>query len=166
VLLLAAPVLEGLTLGPPWFSFAEARYPALAAGRVVLVLLVGVAYVRTTPVRETRAAIERLVPGRVGRFLGLGTGLVLRFLPLLLADLRRSREAARARLVERRPLQARMRIVAAGGLRRAFSRADTLSLALRARCLAWNPTPPPLRFGRLDVGAWLVVVGLLAFALV
>lgn len=165
VLLVAAPLLEGLTRGPPWFSAAEAAPSALAAYRVLLILLVSAAYVRTTPVRETRAAIGRLVPGRVGRFLGLGTGLVLRFLPLLRADLRRSRDAARARLVERRPLHDRMRIVAAGGLRRAFARADGLALALRARCFAWNPTLPVLRFGRLDVGVWLLVVGLLWYAL-
>ena len=161
VLLLAAPLLEGLTWGPPWFSLAEARPPALAAYRVVLILLVSAAYVRTTPVRETRAAIERLVPGRVGRFLGVGTGLVLRFLPLLRADLRRSRDAARARLVERRPLHARLRIVAVGGLRRAFLQADRLALALRARCFAWNPTLPALQFGRLDALGWLLVAGLL-----
>lgn len=165
-LLLAAPLLEGLTLGPPWFSVAEARFPALAAYRVVLILLVSAAYVRTTPVRETRAAIERLIPGRVGRLLGVGTGLVLRFLPLLRADLRRTRDAVRARLGSRRSLQDRMRVVAGGGLRRAFSRADALSLALRARCFAWNPTLPTLRFGRLDAVGWLVVVGLLLSAVV
>lgn len=165
VLLAAAPLLEGLTVEPPWFSLAQARPSALAAYRVLLILLVSAVYVRTTPVRETRTAIERLVPGRVGRFLGLGTGLVLRFLPLLLADLRRSRDAARARLVERRPLHDRMRIVAAGGLRRAFARADGLALALRARCFAWNPTLPALRFGRPDAVGWLLVAGLLWFAL-
>ena len=165
VLLVAAPLLEGLTLGGPWFSPEQAWPPALAAYRVVLILLVSTAYVRTTPVRETRAAIERLVPGRVGRFLGLGTGLVLRFLPLVLSDLRRSREAARARLVERRPLHDRLRIVATAGLRRALARADALALALRARCLAWNPTPPALRFSRLDAVGWVLAAGLVGFAL-
>lgn len=160
-LLIAAPVLEGLTLGWPWFSVAEAWPPALAAYRVVLILLVSAAYVRTTPVRETRAAIERVIPGRVGRFLGVGTGLVLRFLPLLRADLERSRDAARARLVERRPLHERMRIVAVGGLRRVFARSDRLALALQARCFAWNPTRPELRFRRGDLAGWIVAAGLL-----
>jgi serine/threonine-protein kinase HipA len=36
------------------------------------------------------------------------------------------------------------------GLTRAFDRADRLSLALRARCFAWNPTLPPLAFSRVD----------------
>ena len=164
-LLVAAPALEGLTLRAPYFSPAEAWPSALAAYRVVLVLLVSAAYVRTTPVRETRAAIERLVPGRAGRFLGVGTGLVLRFLPLLLADLHRGRDALRARLGERRPLHERMALLAGAGARRAFDRADALSLALRARCFAWNPTPPALRFGRLDVAGWLVAAALVWFAL-
>lgn len=162
LLLVVAPVLEGLTLGPPWFSPAAAWAPALAAYRVVLILLVSAAYVRTTPVRQTRAAIEWAVPGRVGRVLGIGTGLVLRSLPLLQADFRRSRDAVRARLGDRRRLDDRMRVLALAGLRRAFERADRLGLALRARCFSWNPTGPVLRFSRLDGAVWLGIVGLLA----
>lgn len=166
LLLAIAPILEGLTLGPPWFSSAAAWAPGLAAYRVVLILLVSATYVRTTPVRETRAAIEWVLPGRAGRFLGVGTGLVLRSLPLLRADLRRSRDAVRARLGDRRRLDARMRVVALAGLRRAFGRADRLGLALQARCFSWNPTGPVLRFSRLDGAVWLGIVGLLATVLV
>lgn len=160
VLLAAAPVLQGLTLGPPWFSIAEARPSALSAYRVVLILLVSAAYVRTTPVRETRAAIEAVVPGRAGRFLGIGVGLVGRFLWLLRADLQASRDAVRARLGNQRPLHERLQLVTVSGLNRAFERADRLSTALRARCFAWNPTLPDLRFSRLDVVGWLVAIGL------
>lgn len=166
LLLLAAPILEGLTLGPPWFSPAAAWSPTLAGYRVVLILLVSAAYVQSTPVRETRAAIEWLLPGRIGRFLGVGTGLVLRALPLLRSDLRRTRDAAQARLGDRRRLDRRMRVVALAGLRRAFARADRLALALRGRCFSWNPTGPALRFGRLDGVGWVVVGGLIAMALV
>lgn len=166
VLLAVAPILQGLTLGPPYFSLAEARPSALAAYRVVLILLVSAAYVRTTPVRQTRAAIEAVVPGRVGRFLGVGVGLVGRFLWLLRTDLRNSRDAVRARLGDGRPLHERLSVVAVAGLNRAFERADRLSLALRARCFAWNPTLPELRFTRLDVGGWLVVAGLAVAAVV
>lgn len=166
LLLVVAPVLQGMTLGPPWFSPAAAWGPALAAYRVVLILLVSAGYVRTTPVRETRAAIEWLLPGRVGRFLGVGTGLVLRSLPLLRSDLGRSRDAIRARLGDRRRLDDRMRVVAAAGLRRAFARSDRLARALRARCFSWNPTGPPLRFGRLDGAGWLAVGGLVWMAVV
>jgi biotin transport system permease protein len=158
--LLAAPLLEGLVLGPPWFSLAEARFPALASYRVLLLLLVSAVYVRTTPVRESRAAIQWLVPGRPGQFLGIGVSLVFRFLPVLLADLGRAREAMQARLGTERPLSARMRIVATAGLRRAFARSDTLALALQARCLAWNPTLPPLGLTARDLPALALGVGL------
>ena len=159
--LVAAPLLEGLVLGPPWFSVAEARFPALASYRVLLLLFVSVAYVRTTPVRESRAAIQWLVPGKPGQFLGIGVALVFRFLPVLRDDLLRAREAMQARLGTGRPLSERMRIVATAGLRRAFARSDTLALALRARCFAWNPTLPPLALAARDLPV-LVLGGALA----
>jgi biotin transport system permease protein len=129
----------------------------------VPVLLVSAAYVRTTPVRESRAALQRLVPGKAGRVLGAGVAIVIRFFPVLLADLRRIREAIAARLGEKRPLRGRMRIVALSGVTRAFDRADRLSLALRARCFAWNPTLPSLAFRRRD-GALVVLSLALAFS--
>ncbi|MFD1598654.1 energy-coupling factor transporter transmembrane component T family protein [Halobellus rarus] len=139
---------------------SAATGPLLASYRVLLILLVSAVYLHTTPVRDSRAAIQRLVPGRAGRLLGVGVALVFRFFPLLRADLRAVREASAARLGEERPLRERIRIVAAAGLRRAFGRADRLALALRARCFAWNPTLPVLRFGRLDVLGLLVVAAL------
>ncbi|MFB6084362.1 MAG: CbiQ family ECF transporter T component [Halorientalis sp.] len=148
--LLAAPLFEGLVLGPPWFSLAQARFPALASYRVFLLLLVSAAYVSTTPARDSRAAVQWLVPGRPGRFLGLGVAVVFRFLPVLVADLRRARAAMRARLGTERSLAERIRIVTTAGLRRVDARADALALALQARCVAWNPTLPRLAFGRRD----------------
>jgi len=162
LLLAASPVVEGLHLGPPWVDPGAAVAAALAAYRVVLVLVVSAAYVRTTPVAETQAVVQRLVPGRVGQFLGAGTAFVLRFLPVLQADLRRARDASRARLGDQRPLAERMQTVATGGLRRAFARSDRFALALKARCFAWNPTPPRMCFGRLDVPVLLAALALAA----
>jgi biotin transport system permease protein len=162
--LVAAPVLQALTPGPPWVRPADAVAPALASYRVLLLFAVGGAYVHTTPARESRAAVQWAVPGRPGAALGLGVGLVFRFLPVLRTDLRRARAASHARLGDRRPLRERMRLVATAGLRRALSRADRLALALRARCLSWNPTLPPLRFGAVDVPALLLAAALAAWA--
>jgi biotin transport system permease protein len=164
-LLVLAPLVAGVELGPPWFSVAAARFPALASYRVVLVLFVAAAYVRTTPVRDSRAAVQRTVPGKAGQLLGMGVAFVFRFLPVLCRDLARIREAIRARLGDERPVHERMRIVVVGGLNRAFRRADTFALALQARCFAWNPTLPRLSFGRLDVPALALGVGLLVAAL-
>lgn len=157
-----APIVEGLTLGAPWFDVAAARFPALAAYRVLLVLFVSAAYVRTTPVRESRAAIQWLVPGRAGQLLGIGVALVFRFVPVLVADLERSRDAMHARLGTERSLRERMRFVAVSGLNRAFDRADALAVALQARCFAWNPTLPRLAFARRDVPALLGATALAA----
>ncbi|MDQ2055490.1 energy-coupling factor transporter transmembrane protein EcfT [Halobellus sp. H-GB7] len=139
--------------------------PLLASYRVLLILFVSAVYLHTTPVRDSRAAIQRLVPGRVGRLLGVGVALVFRFFPLLRADLRRVREASTTRLGDERPLRDRMRLVGAAGIRRAFARADRLALALRARCFAWNPTLPELRFGRADALGFVVVAALVGAAL-
>lgn len=165
-LLVAGPVLEGVTLFPLGFSVGQARFPALASYRTLVLLVVAAAYVRTTPVRESRAAIQRTVPGKPGQLLGLGVGFVFRFLPVLRSDITRVRRASRARLGDERPVHDRMRLVTVAGLNRAFRRADTFALALRARCLSWNPTLPELRFRRRDapalaLGAVLLVAALL-----
>ena len=163
--LLAGPLVAAATLGPPWIRPAEGFEPLLASYRVVLVLLVSAAYLRTTPVRESRAAIQHLVPGKTGRLLGAGVGFVFRFFPVLRADLQRVRQASAARLGNERSLVARMRLVGVAGLARALSRADRFALALRARCFAWNPTLPPLRFSRVDLPVVAATLGLLVWAL-
>jgi biotin transport system permease protein len=163
--LLTGPLLSILVVGPPWIVPAEAVAPTLASYRVFLVLLVSIAYVRTTPVRDSRAAVQRVVPGRGGRLLGVGVALVFRFLPVLLADLSRARAAMQARLGTERRLTDRMRIVASTGIRRAFERADRLTMALRARCFAWNPTLPALRLSLWDWPTLALAAGLVGWAL-
>jgi len=157
------PVVAGIALGPPWVRADAAFHAALASYRVLLVLLVASAYVYSTPVRDSRAAVRWLLPGRVGQAAGVGVALVFRFLPVLQADLAGRRDAVDARLGSERSLRERVRLVAVGGLQRAFDRADRLAEALRARCFAWNPTPPPLAFGRRD---WVATGGGVALAAV
>ena len=162
--LVGAPLLEGATLGAPWFVVADAVPPALASYRVLLVLFVTAAYVRTTPVRASRAAIQWAVPGRAGQFLGMGAAFVFRFLPVLQDDVARIRQAQAARLGAERPVTERVRLLVVAALNRAFERADTFALALQARCFAWNPTLPELRLGSRDVPALLLAAGLLGVA--
>ncbi|AZH23855.1 energy-coupling factor transporter transmembrane component T family protein [Haloplanus aerogenes] len=162
--LVAGPLVEGATLGTPWFVPADAVTPALASYRVVLLLLVSTAYIRTTRVRESRAAIQWLLPGRAGVVLGAGVGFVLRFLPLLRDDLSTIRQAMDARLGSERSLRERIRLIGVTGLRRVFHRADRFALALQARCFAWNPTLPPLNATWRDGPAMLAGVGLVVWA--
>ncbi len=143
-------VVSAVTLGSPWIDVDDGLTTASAGYRVGLILLVSAAYVRSTPVRDSQAAFQRIVPGAPGRFLGLGVSLVFRFLPVLQADLRTVQAAMAARLGSERPARDRAARVGAVGLSRAFSRADRLSVALQARCLSWNPTLPPLRFRPRD----------------
>lgn len=164
--LLAGPLIGALTLGEPWIQPARGFESLLASYRVVLVLFVSAAYLRTTPVRDSRAAIQHLVPGKAGRLLGTGVGFVFRFLPVLQADLRRIRDASAARLGDQRSLVDRMRLVSVAGLARALSRADRFALALRARCFAWNPTLPRLSFSRADVPVIVGSFALLSWAVI
>lgn len=163
-LLVAVPLLEGLTFGAPWFAVDEAAGPAMASYRILLVLFVTAAYVRTTPVRDSRAALQWLVPGKPGQFLGMGASFVFRFLPVLQADLRRIREAHRSRLGTERSVSERIRLLVVAAFNRAFARSDRFALALQARCFSWNPTLPELRFGRTDAVALAVAGGLLGAA--
>ncbi|WP_435361368.1 energy-coupling factor transporter transmembrane component T family protein [Haloarchaeobius sp. DFWS5] len=163
--LLVGPLLAAVTLGPPWLVAARAVDSAFAISRVVLVLFVSAAYVTTTPIRETRAAVQRHVPGKAGRLLGVGMALTLRFLPLLRHDVQAIRDAIRARGGDNRSVVDRTRRLLLVSLSRALTRADRLSVALQARCFSWNPTPPAMRFSRIDfavlaVGAGLGLVGI------
>lgn len=164
--LVVAPLVAGAQLSPPGLDAGAVYETGLASYRVLLVLAVSGFYVATTAARESRAAVQRTVPGRTGQFLGLGVGLVFRFLPVLRRDLLRSRAAMRARLGGERPVRERMGILAASGLNRAFARADTLGLAMRARCLAWNPTLPPLSFSRWDLPGGAAAAALAAAAFI
>ena len=126
-------------------------------------LFVTAAYVRATPVRASRAAIRRTVPGRAGQFLGMDAAFVFRFLPVLQDDVaqsgrpRRRVSAPSARSPNGCDSSWR-------GAQQAFERADTFALALRARCFAWNPMLPELRPSYRDVPALLLAAGLLGVA--
>jgi biotin transport system permease protein len=149
-ILLTAPLVAGARLVPPWFHPESAFAAGLTSYRLLLVISVSAFYVHTTTARESRAAIQRTIPGKPGQFLGLGVGFVFRFLPVLRDDLRRIRAASAVRLGTTRPIHERMWRIAVVGLNRALSRADAFALALRTRCLAWNPTLPPLSFRARD----------------
>lgn len=150
LLLALAPLVAGLSLGPPWFALEETLRSVRAVSRVVLVLLVSAAYVHSTPIRDTRAAVQRHVPGRPGQLLGVGIGLTFRYVPVVFGDVQRLRDAMRARNGEHRAFRDRVRLIVVGTVTRAFDRADRLAIALRARCFAWNPTLPELHFRPVD----------------
>lgn len=150
-ILALGPLLGGVTVGPPWFRIEAALASLPSVLRIVPILLVSAAFVRSTPVRDTRAAIQRTVPGRFGQLLGVGVGLTFRYLPIVRGDVRRVRQAIAVRGGGARPVRERAGLVAVLSVRRALDRADALAVALRARCFAYNPTLPRLRFRAADV---------------
>ncbi|MXR53169.1 energy-coupling factor transporter transmembrane protein EcfT [Halovenus sp. WSH3] len=160
VVLAIAPLIAGFTPGPPWFRLDRAAESLRAVARVVPILLLSAAYIRATPVRETRAAIQRTIPGRAGQLLGTGVALTIRFVPVLREDVREVRDAIAARGGDRRPVHERAGRLVPLSIRRALARSDELAVALEARCFAWNPTLPRLQFSRPDylvVGAAVVL---------
>jgi biotin transport system permease protein len=161
VVLGLGPILAGLTLGPPWFEAGPALDSLRAVLRIVPVLLVSAAVVHTTAVREVRAAIQWTVPGRLGRLLGTGVGLLLRFLPVVRRDVGAVRDALAARGGDALPVHQGAARVTALSIRRVFGRADALSVALRTRCFAYNPTLPALALRPVDVPV-LATAGVLA----
>lgn len=158
LVLATGPLIAGLTLGPPWFRVEPAVRSVWAVGRVVPILLVSAVYVRTTPVRETRAAIQWVLPGRVGQLFGVGVSLVFRLVPAILGDVRRVQDALAARVGSERSVLDRARRLGVRSLQQSFLRADRLSLALRARCFSWNPTLPELNFSWFDYPVLVVSV--------
>lgn len=165
VLLGLAPLFAMFQPASPWVVPERALSSVVAGYQIVLVLLVAAVYVRTTTGRETRGAIQRHVPGRVGQILGVGIALVFRFFPLVLRDVTQSQLAIRARAGDGLSTRAQIQHLTLTSLQRALARGETLSFALRARCLAWNPTLPRLRFSRLDYVVLVagVVLALLGF---
>lgn len=160
VFLAMGPALAGVTLGSPWFRVAPAADSLLLVSRVIPMFFVSAAYVRTTPIRDSRAALQRHLPGRIGQTLGTGVGLVFRTFPLVLEDVTQIRRAVAVRGGEHRSLTTRVRLIVVRSLQLTFQRSDRLSVALQARCFAWNPTLPALRFGRMDYPVLALGVGL------
>jgi len=160
------PVIAGLTLGPPWVRADPALASLASVLRIVPILLVSAAFVHATPVRDVRAAIQWAVPGRLGRLLGVGVGLTIRFVPVVRGDVAAARDAIRARGGDARPFYERAGRIALLSVQRALARADALAVALRARAFSYNPTLPELRFRSRDVPVVLAGVTLAVSPLV
>lgn len=146
----AGPVIAAVSLGPPWLRLDPAIASLRSVARIVPILLVSGAYIHATPIRETRAAIQRTIPGRTGQLLGVGVALTFRYVPVIREDLRRVRDAERARGGDTRPFPDRANHLVKLSLARAMGRSSQLSLALQSRCFAWNPTLPRLRLAIAD----------------
>ena len=156
LILVMAPIVGAFQFGHPWLVPAEAIDPGLAAVRVLALVAIGLVYVRSTSIRESQAAIQWLVPGKPGRFLALGVGLVFHSLPALRRELQLTTTAIAVRGGEQRPILERMQLVASVGIHRSWERHDRVTNALIARCLSWHPTVPELDLAVYDYPALVV----------
>jgi len=143
-----------------WLSFSRqgAAAGALIAARMLLVVLLGTTLVITTRPAEIKAAVEWFLkpfPGLPAARIGTMFGLLLRLIPLLSVQFAETMDAQRARGVENRinPVY-RLTWLAIPFLRRSFSAADRLSIAMEARCYTDDRTGHRLTATRRD---WLVL---------
>ena len=162
--LAVAPLIASLSIRAPHVVPADAWQPGLSAYRVLLLVLVSVAIVRTTTPREAEAAIRWMIPGRPGRMAGLGIGLVFRFVPVIRQEALQTRRAMAVRGTDRRSLAQRLQLFGIVTFVRLFRRTGRVSRAMRCRCFSWNPTLPPLTFRRTDVAVMTISLAMLGWA--
>jgi energy-coupling factor transporter transmembrane protein EcfT len=130
--------------------------------RLWVVALAGIGISATTTPSGIEAALRHLLaplPLVPERRVATMLGLLVRFLPEVLEQARRTREAQTARCIEYRknPVR-RLALFALPLLRAVFVRADRMSLAMEARCYSKNRTVPRLAAGRRDAAAAGVLV--------
>ena len=163
-LIFVARVLS--TSGPSVFSFKYFTVSTqglfdgiLICWRLTLIVILGFAFVSTTPPSAIKAAVQwflRPVPFIPEKKIAVMMGLILRFVPVILDQARETAEAQKARGVEQRknPVY-RLIKLAFPLLRRTFERADDLVVAIEARCFTENRTDPELVLRKWD---WVVLI--------
>ena len=164
ILIFVARVLS--TGGPPVFSFkfftiSSAGFfdGARVCWRLALIVMLGFAFVSTTPPSAIKAAVQwflRPVPFIPEKKVAVMMGLILRFMPVILNQARETAEAQKARGVENRKNPV-YRLIKLGFplLRRTFERADDLVVAMEARCFTENRTDPAQVVQKQD---WLFLI--------
>ncbi len=147
-------------------SIAISR-PGLIAGaricwRLVIIALLGFLFVATTPPSAVKAAVQWFLKpfGFVpAKHIATMMGLIVRFIPVILNQVKETAAAQRARCLDNRknPLYRLMRL-GIPLIRRTFEQADSLVVAMEARCYSENRTDAALSVTRIDWAALLVIV--------
>ena len=142
----------------------------LICWRLLFVVLVCLLFVSTTKPSQIKAAVEwfvKPIPGVSGKQLATMLSLVMRFIPVILNQVRETADAQKARCVEKRknPIY-RLKKMGLPLLRRTFENADRLIFAMEARCYNENRTDPDLCLCSTDWFALLAVGGLCVFLLI
>jgi energy-coupling factor transporter transmembrane protein EcfT len=140
--------------GPVVATREGLREGALVCLRLVLVFIVGAAFIATTRSAEIKAGVQwflKPLPWVPAERVATMLSLVTRFMPVILEQASKTSDAQRARAVENRRSPIR-RLTAFGipFMRRTFETADNLAVAMEARCYSETRTDPDLTAGRKD----------------
>lgn len=133
---------------------------ALVCLRLILVCLAGAVFTASSRPGDITAGVRwflKPLPFVPAQRVATILGLIVRFLPLIFAEVARTADAQRARAVEnRRNPVYRMAKFGIPLLRRIFETSDRLVLAMEARCYTEARTEPVLSAGRRD---WMALAG-------
>lgn len=145
-----APTVEGVAAG--------ARF----CWRLVFIILVSLAFVVSTTSAEIKAAIEfycAKVPFVPEKRLSTMLGLLIRFIPLIMTQVRETRDAQDARCIgmKKNPVHRLIKLTIPL-LRRIFQNGDRLAIAMASRCYTEKRTGAELKSAPLDWAALAFVV--------
>ena len=142
----------------------------LVCWRLALVVILGFAFISTTPPAAIKAAVQwflKPIPLVPEKKVAVMMGLILRFVPVILNQAGETAVALKARAIENRknPLY-RLTKFGLPLMRRMFERADDLVIALEARAFTEHRTDPELTASKRDWIALMVVGCLCIFLMI
>jgi len=140
---------------------------AVVCWRLVIVVMTGLSFVLTTRSSEIKAAVEWMLkpfPWIPAKRIAFMMSLIVRFIPIIFEQAKKTTDAQRARGVENRknPVY-RLKMFGIPLMRRIFERADKLVLAMEARCYSENRTDTQLSSGVRD---WIALAGVMCLCLI
>ncbi|MDZ7688162.1 MAG: energy-coupling factor transporter transmembrane protein EcfT [Halobacteriales archaeon] len=136
VLLILVVGAGARALSDPEGIVAGAFAGTVASGRFVVIIALAYVVSATTRPADVRLAVESFlapVPFVNEKDWGTMFAVAARFFPLVSDEVRRVREARKARLGDEQRWYTRVRSTAFASLTRSFRRADTLALAMESR---------------------------------
>ena len=137
---------------------------ALVGWRLLVVAAAGFHFVTSTRMSEIKAGVEwylKPLPFVPEKRVSVMMSLIVRFIPVVLGQMRQTLDAQRSRGVDNRknPVY-RMVKLAIPLFRRVFEDADRLAVAMESRCFDEHRTDPALRSSRADWVALVIVLSL------
>ena len=140
---------------------------AIICWRLVIVIMTGLSFILTTRSSEIKAAVEWMLkpfPLVPAKRIAIMLSLILRFIPVIFEQAKKTAEAQQARGVENRknPVY-RLKMFGIPLMRRIFERADKLALAMEARCYSENRTDSLLSSGVRD---WIALAGVVCLCFI